>query len=171
MRYLFGSIADWNALFQQAYRACKSGGWVESVEASPRMKSDDGTVKSDSSIYKWGEIFVEGGKKLGQTCEAIEDDIQAKSLIAAGFVDVNVHNIKVPVGSWPKDPKFREIGQYAQKTAELDYEGYITSMANLVLGWDRNGVLVYCAHLRNEIACGKYHPWFTLRVVCGRKPE
>ncbi|KAF5025563.1 hypothetical protein F66182_2371 [Fusarium sp. NRRL 66182] len=43
MRWLIGSIADWTALFKEAYKSLKPGGYVESYEPSSCTESDDGT--------------------------------------------------------------------------------------------------------------------------------
>ncbi|KAJ4112360.1 hypothetical protein NW765_015430 [Fusarium oxysporum] len=151
MRYLYGSISDWSALFKEAFRVCKPGGWVESYEASPRMESDDGT--------------------LNRTFEIIDKDLQQKGMEEAGFVDVKVWDFKAPIGGWPQDPRLKQIGQFAQAALEQDYEGYVLYMANMVLGWTKEEVSVYCAQLRREIRSGKFHPFYRQRVVYARKPE
>jgi ubiquinone/menaquinone biosynthesis C-methylase UbiE len=170
MRYPFGSIPDWDALFEQAFRACKPGGRIESLEASPHMESDDGSIGPMSAMSQWGTFFVEGGKMLGRTFEVLKHDVQRQGMLKAGFVDVDIRDYKVPLASWPKDPKFRDIGQFARAAHEADYEGYVSYMAKLVQGWERDEVLVYCAHLRNEMANDKHHTWFRMRSVWGRKP-
>lgn len=95
IRYLVGSIKDWKALMAEAFRVCKPGGWVESLEPSSILTSDDGTVTKDTSIYKWGEFFVEGGKKLGASFTVYEDETIRKSMEAAGFVDFGQYELKV----------------------------------------------------------------------------
>ncbi|KAF4446846.1 hypothetical protein F53441_9550 [Fusarium austroafricanum] len=164
-------ISDWSALFKEAFRACKPGGWVESYEASPRMESDDGSVTETCAINEWGKFFIEGGKKLDRTFEIIDKDLQKKGMEEAGFVDVQVWDFKAPIGGWPKDPRLKQIGQFAQAALEQDYEGYVLYMANMVLGWTKEEVSVYCAQLRREIRSGKFHPFYRQRVVYGRKPE
>ncbi|OBS27835.1 hypothetical protein FPOA_01778 [Fusarium poae] len=171
MRYLYGSISDWPALFREAYRVCKPGGWVESYEASPRMESDDGSVTEGCAINEWGKFFIEGGRKLNRTFEIIDKDLQKKGMEEAGFVDIQVWDFKAPIGGWPKDPRLKEIGQFAQAALEQDYEGYVMYMANMVLGWSRDDVVLYCAQLRKEVRSGKFHPFYRQRVVYGRKPE
>ncbi|KAH7198328.1 S-adenosyl-L-methionine-dependent methyltransferase [Fusarium flagelliforme] len=171
MRYMYGSISDWNALFREAYKACKPGGWCESFEASPRMESDDGTVTEDCAINEWGKFFIEGGRKLNRTFEIIDKDLQQKGMEEAGFVDIQTWDHKAPIGDWPKDPRLKEIGQFARATLEQDYEGYVMYMANIVLGWSREEVSLYCAQLRKEVRSGKFHPYYRQRVVYGRKPE
>ncbi|KAJ9134150.1 methyltransferase [Pleurostoma richardsiae] len=171
LRYLYGSIPDWDALFREAYRVCKPGGWVESYEASARMECDDGTVGDKSAINEWGKFFIEGGRKLGRTFTIIDDDLQEKGIRTAGFTDIQKWDFKAPIGAWPKDPKLKEVGQYAQLALEQDYEGYVLFMANLVAGWTRQEVTVYCAQLRREIRSTKNHPFYRQRVVWARKPE
>ncbi|GKU22440.1 unnamed protein product [Fusarium langsethiae] len=163
-------IARKNGHFSQTI-LITPGGWVESYEASPRMESDDGSVTESCAINEWGKFFIEGGRKLNRTFEIIDKDLQKKGMEEAGFVDVVVWDFKAPIGSWPKDPRLKEIGQFAQAALEQDYEGYVMYMANMVLGWSRDDVVLYCAQLRKEVRSGKYHPFYRQRVVYGRKPE
>ncbi|KAL2670037.1 hypothetical protein Neosp_014917 [[Neocosmospora] mangrovei] len=171
MRYLYGSISDWSALFKEAFRVCKPGGWVESYEASPHMESDDGSVTKTCAINEWGKFFIEGGKKLNRTFEILDKDLQKKGMEEAGFVDIQVWDFKAPIGGWAEDPRLKDIGQFAQAALEQDYEGYVLFMANMVLGWSKQEVSTYCAQLRREIRSGKFHPFYRQRVVYGRKPE
>lgn len=78
---------------------------------------------------------------------------------------------QAPIGSWPKDPRLSQIGQFSQAAMEQDLEGFVLYMANIVLGWSRDQVLVYCSQLRREMRSSKFHPYCRLRVVYGRKPE
>ncbi|RKL32483.1 hypothetical protein BFJ72_g10426 [Fusarium proliferatum] len=94
MRYLYGSISDWSALFQEAFRSCKPGGWVESFEASAMLESDDDTVKEGSAMSEWGKFFIEGGKRLGRTFTILDDDLQKKGMEDAGFTDIQIRNFK-----------------------------------------------------------------------------
>lgn len=95
MRFLVGSIVDWDALFAQAYRALKPGGWIESHEASPVIRSDDGTVKDKSAMQQWGPIFLKGGAAIGRSFAVLEDNLQRKGMEAAGFTDIQESNHKV----------------------------------------------------------------------------
>ncbi|KAM0084276.1 hypothetical protein ACKRZS_003493 [Fusarium odoratissimum] len=188
MRYLFGSIKDWSALFKEAFRTCRPGGWVESHEASAMMESDDGTVTDTSAMHEWGRFFIEGGKKMGQPCTIIEDDLQQKCMREAGFEDIQIADYKVRVypdihdqglaadlqiaiGGWAKDKKMREIGQYVLAALEQDFEGYVLYMASQLLGWSMQEVKVYCAQLRRELRSTANHPFFRYRAVYGRKPQ
>ncbi|KAM5386401.1 hypothetical protein ACJZ2D_000364 [Fusarium nematophilum] len=169
MRWLVGSIPDWNELFAQAYRSCRPGGWVESFEPSPFFTSDDGTVREDSALGQWGKFYIEGGKKFGMCFTILEDEIQRKAMEAAGFVDIQEFDFKTPVGGWPTDPQLKELGQFGQLVLLSDPEGYVLFMAN-TLGWSEPEIQVYIAHLRKEINSGKHHPYYRQKVIWGRKP-
>ncbi|KAM0351275.1 hypothetical protein ACHAP4_009414 [Fusarium culmorum] len=171
MRYLYGSIGDWGALFQEAYRACKPGGWVESFEASPRLESDDGSVQEGSAMSEWGKFFIEGGRKMGRTFTIIDDDLQKQGMEEAGFVDIVTWDYKAPVGAWPKDPKLQEVGKFGHAAMDQDLEGFVLYMASFVLGWSKEQVTVYCSQLRRELRNLRHHPYCRLRIVYGRKPE
>ncbi|EON97139.1 hypothetical protein UCRPA7_7345 [Phaeoacremonium minimum UCRPA7] len=122
-------------------------------------------------MNQWGKFFIEGGKKLGRTFTIIDDDLQPKGITDAGFTNVQTWDLKAPIGAWPKDRRLKEIGQFAQAALEQDYEGYVSYMANIVLGWSMDEVRVYCAHLRREIRSAKYHVFYRQRVVWAQKPE
>jgi len=97
MRYLFGAIDDWNELFQQAYRCCKPGGWVQSAEVDTNFRCDDGTMDAHPVVAKWIEMFREAGKKSGRPFAVISSDLQRVSMEAAGFSNVRVVNFKVSI--------------------------------------------------------------------------
>ncbi|SPO03577.1 related to TAM domain methyltransferase [Cephalotrichum gorgonifer] len=170
MRWLLGSITDWTALFAEAYKACSPGGWVESLEPSCQFQSDHTGIPDDSALGQWGKFFIEGGKKIGQSFTVLEDNIQRKAMEAAGFVDIQEFQFKVPIGPWPKDPQLNELGVLGQAVLESDIEGYILFIANTI-GWSRPEIQVYIAHLRREVRFGNHYPYYRAKVVWGRKPD
>ncbi|KAJ3525455.1 hypothetical protein NM208_g11632 [Fusarium decemcellulare] len=171
MRFLYGSVPDWYQLYERAFRATKPGGWIESHEGDPMGYSDDGSLKAGSAIAEWGKFFHEGGRKLGRVFTPIPDNLQVKGLEAAGFVDIQTLTVKVPVGDWPKDEKLKEIGRFTNLSIESDVEGHIQFMANLLDGWTREQVILYCAQLRRELKSKKTHAYYLQRIVYARKPE
>ncbi|KAH8168903.1 methyltransferase domain-containing protein [Sarocladium implicatum] len=169
MRYLTGSIADWHHLFGEAFKTLRSGGWVESLEASPYMRSDDGSVKDDSAMGQWGKLFVSCSKQLGRSFTMVDDGTHKSSMEAAGFVDIGQFNMKVPIGAWPRDSKQKEMGKFSQATLEQDVEGYVSYVASMQ-GWTQEQVGVYAASLRREVRDTDIHGYFYLSLIWGRKP-
>ena len=95
MRYLYGSVEDWGALLREAYRVTEPGGWVESVEASPKMESDDNTIAEDCAMHQWGPIFIEGAREVGRTFTVVDDNLQLRRIREAGFTNIRVVDKKV----------------------------------------------------------------------------
>lgn len=103
VRYLFGAIRDWTALFKQAYRTLKPGAYLESVESEPTSYSDDGSVADDGKTAlgsRFGAMFREAGKVTGNSMSVITDNIQVQAMKDAGFVDVQ--EITHKVGETPR---------------------------------------------------------------------
>lgn len=55
-------------------------------------------------------------------------------LNAAGFDDVHYEMIKCPFGTWPADPKQKEIGAFCLLTAENAFEAFGLALLTRVLG-------------------------------------
>lgn len=171
IRFLVGSIEDWSALFKEAYKVLKPGGYLESFEISPMILSDDDTVPETSAIGQWGKFFIEGGRRMGRTFTVLEDNIQRKSMEEAGFVEIKEWNNKAPLGRWPKDPEKKEIGQWAEITLMQDIEGYVLFMANVMQNWTTEEIQVYAGQLRRDVRSCKYHGYYRQRTVWGQKPQ
>lgn len=95
MRWLLGSIGNWEAAFTEAYKALKPGGWLESFEASNICESDDDTVAETSALGQWGKIFLNFGESIGRPFSIVPDETQKKAMQVAGFVDIDEANYKV----------------------------------------------------------------------------
>ncbi|KIL85329.1 hypothetical protein FAVG1_11284 [Fusarium avenaceum] len=163
MRYLIGSITDWGALFKEAFRCCKPDGFVESVEVNPIFLSDDNTIASDSPINTWNKVCEEGGKAFGRSLCDVPDDVQL--LRAAGFVDIQVTDFKVPVGGWAKDPKLRRVGQFLRATIENDLEGYTLMTYQHILGWPKDEYELFLVKMRKALRNGNIHGYMLTTLI------
>ncbi|RWA13509.1 hypothetical protein EKO27_g1615 [Xylaria grammica] len=138
LRYLFGSIPDWDALYLEAFRACKPGGWVEAVDPSVNLRSDDGSVREGTALYDWGRLFNEvspltlefslrlassASTKYGRTMSMVDDGSTPDSFKKAGFVDIHSRTFKLPATPWAKDQKLQQLGAFSQLAMEQDLDG------------------------------------------------
>ncbi|KAM0186730.1 hypothetical protein ACHAPA_011326 [Fusarium lateritium] len=169
MRFLVGSIVDWTALFKQAYKCLKPGGWIESHEAGPTIKSDDNSISPESAMGQWGKLFLEGGRRLQRPFSILEDDVQRQGIEEAGFTNIQAEEVKLPIGGWSSDPKTEEAGQYFQAAILQDVEGTLMFIANL-LGWSKEEIHVFAARYRREIKSKNHHGYFLGKVVWAQKP-
>lgn len=170
-RSLIGVVDDWEKFYRQAFRVLKPGGYVEDLAVSIVLSSDDGTVTDNCAVAQWGKVFTEGGKRMGRTFRIVEDDVQKTCMEKAGFVDVVVKDIRVPLGSWPQDKEQKELGMWTRIAIEADVEGYVNYIWGYVLGWAPEDIAKYCAAFRRELKDTDQHTAYTTRIVYGRKPE
>ncbi|CAF3528771.1 unnamed protein product [Fusarium graminearum] len=121
IRYLFGAIKDWSALFKEACRCVIPGGWVQSAEADVEFRCDDGSIELEPNLKMYKKLFEEGGKVLNT--HFFVNDMQVQGFKDAGFEEIHTIDYKLPVGDWPKDPKLREVGKFVRACLENDIEG------------------------------------------------
>ncbi|CCC14557.1 unnamed protein product [Sordaria macrospora k-hell] len=123
IRWLTGTVKDWHTLYKEAYRCCKPGGWIEHIDASGTVLSDDGTVEKDMAMGQWGKIWQEAGRRLGTPLDVFDQNIQEEGLKEAGFVNISKKTYPVPLSPWPKDKKLRDVGLYFYAVLNQDLEG------------------------------------------------
>lgn len=90
-------------------RNLNSGGWIELADILLDLQSDDDTVTDDSPCRQWGKYMLEAASIFGaplDSCRRYKEQLEA-----AGFVDVVVRVYKWPTNSWPRHPKFKELGE------------------------------------------------------------
>lgn len=99
MRFLIGSVTDWDALFAQAFKVLKPGGWVESLDNDGFFSCDDDTMAPTSAMGQWGGVFREGAKAMGLKASfaVISEGLQRKGLESAGFVNIQekLHKVRI----------------------------------------------------------------------------
>lgn len=88
-----------------------------------------------------------------------------------GFTKVKEERFKLPIGTWPKDPRLKEIGTLMGANFYEGVAAFTTILFTEVLGWSREAVEVFNASVREASRQRAVHPIFDFVVVTGRKPE
>ncbi|KAH7241149.1 S-adenosyl-L-methionine-dependent methyltransferase, partial [Fusarium redolens] len=163
IRYLYGVIDDWKKLYRQAYTHVRPGGWVESLEIDIETHSENPKIEKDENhiFKKWCKLFFECGRKTGRTWKIARDGRQEEYMREAGFTDLSSKSWKLPVGGWPQDKKLKQIGLY---------NGAFIPIGE-ILGWSKEEVTVLVSQMRKALKEPRALPYFTARMVYGRKPE
>ncbi|QPC64428.1 hypothetical protein HYE67_006659 [Fusarium culmorum] len=169
IRYLFGAIKDWSALFKEACRCVIPGGWVQSAEADVEFRCDDGSIDMEPNLKMYKKLFEEGGKVLNTSF--FVNDMQVQGFKDAGFEEIRIIDYKLPVGDWPKDPKLREVGKFVRACLENDIEGYTLMMWQDVLQWPKDEYQMFLLSIRKAMRNPKIHTYMKVRYVYGRKPS
>jgi hypothetical protein len=84
------------------------GGYIEICDSLSPLKSDDGTLKEDSALLRWNQLLVQASDKLGPSLESAHH--YESQLKEAGFEDVTKIEFKWPLNSWPRDARYKELG-------------------------------------------------------------
>jgi SAM-dependent methyltransferase len=171
MRLLTGSINDWPAVYNEIFRVLKPGGWVEHTEYDCAVVSDDNSQPADAAFARWGPLFLEAGEKTGQKFDLARDQKLLKWMKGAGLTAIKEYPFKLPLGSWPKERKMKDVGNYNLVMTDQSLEGYALYLFTQVLGWSVEETHVYLAKARKELRNKSIHTYYAGITVCGQKPK
>lgn len=127
------------------------------------MVSDDGSLPKGSIWSEWKQLFAEAGEKTGQTFDIIDDDRWVAWLEAAGFgaKGIETRTIKVPIGAWPAEAKWKEVGMFNRQALESGLEGFSLYILTNVMGWEYTEVQLWLARVRAALKNRSYHSYAT----------
>ncbi|KAM0224322.1 hypothetical protein ACHAQD_002715 [Fusarium lateritium] len=172
IRYLQGSINDWDKLYSQVYKCLKPGGWFQHIEPDLLMNSQSPDVKVDEEhIYtRWAKIFNEVGQKIGRTFDFTDRKLE-KLAETAGFKDVTFQTHKIPVGRWPKDKKKKELGTFVGLSFSQALDGFVKLPLCEILGWSPEEMQLFAMEMRKVLMNPKTQTVGHVFSVYGQKPE
>ncbi|WAO86949.1 Hypothetical protein NCS54_00424000 [Fusarium falciforme] len=160
IRAMIGCVPDWVELHRKSLRSLRPGGWVEQVELSAIAQSEDNTIRPDSPLITWKEIFEEVGKLTGKTfmaCETVGDAIRE-----AGYVNVTERRIKLPIGMWPKDKQLKQWGAWNRQYLLQGLEGFSIRGLIELLGWSVERVQEFLDEMQRELLDSRVHSYLEL---------
>lgn len=114
-------------------------------------------MTEDTYTYRLGNLFVEGSVALGRPLNAAST--YKDLMIEAGFVDVVERRLKWPAGTWPKDKYWKELGHWCFANVDVGIEGMVMALLTRGLGWTKEEVLIFCAHVRAELRSNRIHAY------------
>jgi len=159
-------------LVSQAFTFTKPGGWVEFQDWDTMIYSADGSITKETALFQFHDLTC------GRRGRAGFDPHPGRSLEKwvknAGFINVGVHKLLIPLGTWPKDQRYKEIGA-------LNYLQFDQAMESIAIGclsktegeercWTLEEVTVLVARARADLKSAKLHGQYDFYVVYGQKP-
>lgn len=170
IRHTIHSVRDRAALLERAYKHLKPGGYLEVQELHYSPHCDDNSV-TDEVPYAFRDFMGfldEGLRALGGELHAILT--MPDEMREAGFEEVNVIQHKNPIGVWPRDKRLRLCGLFL-RTAIMDgLRGLSKRPFGTGLGWTQVQIEMFLIEVRKSVMDSKFHTYFPLHVVYGRKP-
>jgi hypothetical protein len=117
-------------------------------------------LKEDSAIAKWGKTFFEGAENFGTSAHSPKN--LKRLMIEAGFVDVEEHILKLPVGIWPKNKRLKNIGMFEMVNMDEGIEGLSLMLFTRALKWTREEVLLFLMEVRRDAKDKSIHSYYHL---------
>ena len=111
IRFMLGccTAEQWKGIYKQAYDSLAPGAWIEQLEPGVCFRSDDGTLPESSHLARWETVFNKVADNWGHPVNIL--GTMEQSIKDAGFINVRTKDYKIPVGSWPKHPVYKEAGR------------------------------------------------------------
>ncbi|KAK1545412.1 hypothetical protein CPAR01_02914 [Colletotrichum paranaense] len=167
-RVMTSSIGDWKLYLRRCFNHLEPGGWVELQEFDLFPRSDDGTLTPEHPLMRWCSLLLEASEKFGRPY--VEVPLLKDLLIEVGFVDVSLSLCKWPTNTWPKDPKYKEIGTWHGENVSGGLEGFTMAPLTRALDWTPAEVEEFLVDVRENIQDRTIHAWWPAYCIVGRKP-
>ncbi|EDO05046.1 hypothetical protein SS1G_07531 [Sclerotinia sclerotiorum 1980 UF-70] len=168
IRGLFGSIPDWGRLYAQAFKHLKPGGFIQHIEPSLHVKSDDDTVPPDSPLYRFADLFNNAGERTGQSMDICPT--MSSKISQAGFINLHEKTYKMPLGEWSNDPKLRELGKWNLLQFDVGLEGFAVQLLTNTMEMSLPEVQLFCAQVRAAARDRRIHSYYPHHLVYAQKP-
>lgn len=148
------------------YRLLKPDGLFQSAEYYFNIQSHSGKLDPSHALYIWGEKYRAAmekdrdprvGHKLGQLC------------IAAGFRDVRVQFIELPIASWPEADKMKAVGSRNLENMDKMFESFGLHPLVSRLKMTKTEVQDLCRRCKEEARDPALKLYMPLYVVSGRR--
>ncbi|KAL1969041.1 hypothetical protein VTN77DRAFT_875 [Rasamsonia byssochlamydoides] len=168
MRGLSGAFRNWNAVYKQAFKHLKAGGYIEVSDSDPAA---DITNFPNAPPNSYFNILISA---MRNTADAAgfprgRDHLRPSALTSVGFVDVRVYDITVPVGTWPEDPRQKTLGKMALIGLLEGLEARSLRQLTATGKWTADEVRDLCEKVKREVVAAEGIT-VTVRFLTGRKP-
>ncbi|KIW49607.1 hypothetical protein PV05_11274 [Exophiala xenobiotica] len=167
-RALCGGIADWPRLYAQAYDHLEPGGWMEMQDHECWINSDDGGMERAPGCTEWIHEVDRASAMFGKRLNIAH--LHRQWMIDAGFEGVTEMVRKIPIGSWAKDPKLKEIGKLMRVQMIQSIPSFMLAYYTRILGYSMERTEVTMALVKREFSDRSLHLYLRWHFVYGRKP-
>ncbi|KAJ9131820.1 Methyltransferase domain-containing protein [Pleurostoma richardsiae] len=173
-RYMSGSVRDWPRMVRQMYEHLRPGGWVEFQETA-NMPYPEEQERGEAADPTAGGKIVELMEWLVIACDRIGRTIDPAPSMkgwveAAGFGNVTEHKFKVPLGTWPKDSRLKEIGTLMRYNFIEGVDAFTAALFREVLGWSDEQIEELNAGVEADARRRDSHLVFDYLVLTAQKP-
>ncbi|EED18256.1 conserved hypothetical protein [Talaromyces stipitatus ATCC 10500] len=168
-RGMSGAFRDWRGVYEQAFKHLQPGGYIEIVESDPAADNLRFAVPNPDSYYN---IFVSAMRNAADSLgyPRGREHLERSLLTSIGFVDVNVQDVIVPVGVWPRDFRQSTLGKMVLIACLEGLEARSLRSLTATGKWKVDEVRDLCEKVKQELMTSEGLT-ISVRFVTARKPE
>ncbi|RPA71499.1 S-adenosyl-L-methionine-dependent methyltransferase [Ascobolus immersus RN42] len=167
IRTLIGSVKDWPTFLKRVHDNLAPGGYVEVVESDiSGAFSSDGTFEK-SILKELTDLLDTACKKVGARMDVAPE--LHKLLKQAGFNKLEETKMQIPLGTWPKDERYKKLGLVFAECAKTGAEAYNLAALTRILHWDGKRAKDFIAEAVRAIQDRKIHTVYPQVVILGQK--
>ncbi|KAK1975551.1 methyltransferase domain-containing protein [Colletotrichum cereale] len=168
MRHMNTAFASWRDTIEKVFRNLAPGGYIELQDNTFPIMSYEGTMHPNSAIARWSSMLMESTRLLGRPCDAPS---QFKRLLEdAGFEGVVEIKRVWPIGQWAAGRRHFITGSLCHDTSIAGLEPSTLRLFTSVFGWSVEETKNFCREVEAEIRSQRYHAYFNVYCVYGKKP-
>lgn len=134
---------------------------MEVLEFDLIPKCDDGSMPTDWPPIVMFQHVNRALKAAGQNIFPNSTELQGY-LQDAGFTDIRMKRIKTPSGTWPKDPKLKQVGAFTVHSGMTGYEAYGLACLTRVLKMPEDEVIALCKKAAQAHLDRRAHAYFMM---------
>lgn len=120
-------------------------------------QSDDGSLKSDAAIVRCFDLLEKAATVLNRSLQDIPDLVNIMEEIS--FVNVLINKVNWPTNTWPKEQRYKLLGEWAHENCKSGIEGWTMAPLTRGLGWREQEVEVFLIELRKEFKDRRIHAY------------
>ncbi|TDZ53115.1 Secondary metabolism regulator LAE1 [Colletotrichum trifolii] len=167
-RAMSSSLSDWKKFFQQCYDNLTPGGYLEVNDIGLVPTSDDGTLREDHALSQAIRLLGEAMQKAGRSFVSVPE--MREVMTEVGFRDVTMNIYKWPMNTWPKHPKYKQLGLWCRENFLRGFEAFLMAPFTRIHGWTQEEVQVFLIDVRKDINDTRIHAYYWIYSLWGRKP-
>lgn len=119
---------------------------------------DDGTLREDNPLSKWGRLLVEASKKVNRpTDNPTKYEAWMKE---AGFINCQTVVHRWPTNPWPEDEEGKLKGQWNSYNVLQRFEEFSTALLVKSLGWNPEDARVFLVAVREQLQDPDVHAYW-----------
>ena len=107
-----------------------------------------GEPPKESAIYRWNELVVAGGAKLGRPWTNVQH--YKRWMEEIGFEDVIEKSFYWPTNPWAKGKYFKDVAMYFQENTLSGLEGISLKVIG-ALGWSIEEIQALLEEVRKDV--------------------